>query len=369
MRKKASLVILASFSAALAFYFLFFSGDDPELDEHAGHDHAAHATEEHDHEAEPPIHGEPRLSKLLRDPQYQEPSENPLVGILSQETLLTGPYMAPRFAADGKHVLLAGENYHGLWVALRDGSGLRQISDEYMAGWRPVTTPEGDLVYRTAQVDDQGVVVGFTIKRHNLETGEEEIVYQGVNEDVYPPWLSQDGDMLFIRRDGEVIAEPLTAAAASIPLSERDEGFAYSDGGQVFYHHVGLNETMPLSTDPEATGGEAVSPDGRHAAYLSGNTDSVLIVDLQTGKETDIGEGSDLSWSPDGKLLLYQVSGDDGHRILESHLYVASSDGETIERLTYDPNMIIGNPSWSPEGDRIIASTEKGEILLFHLSK
>ncbi len=366
-RKKTLFASTGTVAAILLVYFLLPDRvpEKPPLPTIAAN---PHAHEETDHGFGDHVHGEPRLSKILQETAEPESAGEPLLQILSQETLLSGPFMAPRFAADGKHIILSGESYNGLWVANSDGTGLRQITDGFMAGWRPVTTKDGHLVYRTAQVDKNGVITGFTIFRHNLETGTEEIVYQGENEDIYPPWLSRDEDMLFIRRDAQVLARPINPAATQIPLHDRDEGFAFADAGQVSYYHVGLDEVMPLSSDPEATGGEATSPDGRRVAYLSGNTDSALIVNLDTGTEIDIGEGANLSWSPDGKLLLYDISSDDGHRILQSALFVVDATGETRQRLTFG-DTIITNASWAPDGEQIIAGTADGEILTFRVAR
>lgn len=368
MKKKLILATLAPIVAIVSVFLLFSERTEP-IPEHSDLDPVEDDEEEAaDDEFGDDLHGEPRLSEVLRDPAYQEPAAEPLVSISGRKQLHEGPFMAPRYAADGKHVLFTGDGFNGLWVASRDGSDVRQISDEYMAGWRPVTTSDGDLIYRTAQVNDEGVIVGFTIRRHDLESGEETVVYSGENEDIYPPWLSRDEDMIFIRRDGEVFAEPLRPGAEEVPLHERDEGFAYADGGQVFYHHVGIDESTPLSTDEQATGGEVASPDGSRVAYLSGNEDGILIVDLSTGEEVEVGEGSNASWSPDGDLLLYDVVSDDGHNILESDLFVVEADGENRQRLTFDSDRAFFNPSWSPEGDSFVAEdVNTGEIHVFEV--
>lgn len=366
MKKKITLAILVSLGGLFAFYFLFLAeralpggagGGGP----HDGHDHA-------DHELiEAPASADLGRSKQLRDPLFQQPADDPLVKILSRKKLLSGSFVAPRISADGKHLLVSGEGYRGLWVARRDGTGLKKISDGQMAGWRPVTTRNGDLIYRTVERDQHGNI-SFIMHRYNFETGDEEVMYtSGPNEDVYPPWLSRDEDVLFIRRDGEISALPLGFQEGAVPLKERDEGIAYADLGQVWYQHLSQDEPIALSTDTEATGGEVASPDGTRVAYLSGNTDSVLIVDLTTGAEIDIGEGSNLSWHPEGELLLYDVVNDDGHVFLDSQLFVVGADGKNPQRITFGEGSVI-NPSWSPDGNAIVAETLDGDIVQFEVA-
>ena len=361
------LIVLLSIVAVLAG--LFFLGGGWDTASVAGHDH------DHDHDhAHPHDHGDAvrwvrRPSQVLDDPAYQEPAEQPLVEILSQELFISGdaPFMAPRFSADGKYVIFTGESYRGIWVANRDGSGLTQVTDSNMAGWRPVTTREGELIYRTAEFHDNGDLT-FSIHVYDFETGASKEIYSGTNEDIYPPWLSRDHDMLMVLRDGEIVPVPLREVPGALPLHERDEGIAYSDGGQVWYRHLSMNEPLSVSTDTQATGGEVASPCGNYVAYLSGNSESALIVDLRTGSEIDIGEGSNLAWSPDGSLLLYDVTSDDGRVILDSELFIIRPDGEDRQRVTFDGERAFMNPSWSPEGNSFVAEdAHTGEIFHFQV--
>jgi hypothetical protein len=295
-----------------------------------------------------------RGTALLLSPNYAGPAADPLVRIASRAKLFEGSLVGPRFSADGRHLILSGENYRGLWVVRRDGAGYREVSDSMMAGWRPVTTSRGEVIFREAEVDGAGNLT-FRIRLVDLETDREELLYQGVNEDIYPPWLSRDEDLVLILRDGQVIAHPLTEAATLVSMESRDEGFAYSDDGQVWFRRLDADAPSRLTpAGGEAFGGEVASPCGRFVAYLSGNTDSVIITHLATGEKIDIGEGSNLAWHPTGDFLLYDVTMDDGHRLLASDLFAVRPDGRERQRITFAEGVAYHNPSWSPDGRYIL---------------
>ncbi|HLS27160.1 MAG TPA: hypothetical protein VK041_00805 [Opitutales bacterium] len=299
----------------------------------------------------------PDAGALLDDPAFQDPSHEPLVSIVGRDKVLTGPipFLGAMVSADGKYLVATGDGYEGLWVANADGTGLKQISDGYSAGWRPVTTEAGELIFRTREFDEDGNLL-FTMHLYDFETGELKTIYEGFNEDLYPAWLTRDQDYVLMLKDGDIMPYPLRETEDTVPLSERDEGIAYSDGGQVYFQHFGMKESMVISTDDQATGGESASPTGKHIAYLSGNANSGFIVDMETGNEVAIGEASNFSWSPDGRFLLYDVTRDDGHDILDSDIFIVDPTGKTRQRLTFDPDYAFFGPNWSPNGDYFTAT-------------
>ncbi|MFC2108789.1 TolB family protein [Candidatus Bipolaricaulota bacterium] len=205
------------------------------------------------------------------------------------------------------------------------------------------------VIYREVEVRSRGEIA-YTIYAHDLHSAESRVVYQGVDEDVYPPWISQDGRTLLIRREGGFAPASLGDPERVMPLSANQEGVAYSDGGRVWYHRFDQATSYEVSRGREACGGEALSPCGRYVAYVSGDTNGIIIADLLTGREADVGEGSSVAWSPDGKHLLYQVTRDDGHYITGSDLFVIQPDGRNRQQLTFDPRIVYHNPAWSPNG-------------------
>jgi Tol biopolymer transport system component len=60
----------------------------------------------------------------------------------------------------------------------------------------------------------------------------------------------------------------------------------------------------------------------------------------------------DPAWSPDGRWIVFwsdRVSAE----ATKGDLYVATVDGEIVERLTYEPELWHFAPSWQPVGRRV----------------
>ena len=70
------------------------------------------------------------------------------------------------------------------------------------------------------------------------------------------------------------------------------------------------------------------------------------------------------SWSPDGKRIAFMSDRDEHFNIpggLPNYeIYVMDADGGNPQNLTNDPNS-DGSPSWSPDGKRIVFSSDRDE--------
>jgi len=103
-----------------------------------------------------------------------------------------------------------------------------------------------------------------------------------------------------------------------------------------------------LTRHPSATYDDVPSfaPDGKRIAFMrqpSGKDAGVYLI-ATTGKRLRrLASGSDPSWSPDGRKLVYS---------LQSRLFVIGADGRGKHPLTSgsDPDVM---PAWSPDGKRI----------------
>lgn len=110
--------------------------------------------------------------------------------------------------------------------------------------------------------------------------------------------------------------------------------------------------------------GPSWSPDGKRIAYTSYRHKNIDIYIMDAdGKNSrrltySPGEDSSPSWSSDGKKIVFE-SMREGY----SEIYTMDNEGENIKRLTHNNVMDI-EPSWSPDGKTIaFTSQREGDIV------
>lgn len=85
---------------------------------------------------------------------------------------------------------------------------------------------------------------------------------------------------------------------------------------------------------------------------------SIVIVDIETGLETELTNGLFPKFSLDGEKICFQRGIEEGRQ----SIWVINRDGTMETEVAYNPTFSAVTPSWSPDGDRIIyASAVIGE--------
>jgi Tol biopolymer transport system component len=137
---------------------------------------------------------------------------------------------------------------------------------------------------------------------------------------------------------------------AFLRLSEEDD----YDSGHIFLVPADGGEARQLTSarDPVEPGMVAFSPDGGAVAFFS--EDGIKLAPLEGGAASlvvpidDVGQFPQLSWSPDGKKIVY-TPGED------RKIWIGSLEtGQSMELETGLPSdMGYFSVSWSPDGRRI----------------
>lgn len=112
----------------------------------------------------------------------------------------------------------------------------------------------------------------------------------------------------------------------------------------------------------------ASSPDGKTIAFLKRDdwkrTD-IYFFDIATKQETvlktdTIGKNS-LSWSPDGKYLMYNISnkGTGQHAVID--ICILNIATKQVKKITQSGNEKSYDPNWCPDSKKIVYYLEKGD--------
>jgi len=143
-------------------------------------------------------------------------------------------------------------------------------------------------------------------------------------------------------------------------LSPDGSTVAYATRAQgtwdVYVQRVGGRTAVPVAADPEREeSGPAFSPDGLMIAYYQADTTGGIFVAGATGESarrvTDFGFHP--AWSPDGKRIVFSTEEITSpySRLSESALWVVAAAGGSPVQVTGTSD--AAQPAWSPSGARI----------------
>ena len=145
---------------------------------------------------------------------------------------------------------------------------------------------------------------------------------------------------------------------------------------------VGGLHRLFLAANVYAVNRPSWSPDGKWIAFgISDDYGSIAVIPSRGGAPRYVTEStdpdpsdpggsvddSDPAWSPDGTLLAFT-------RVVwlcdvcdQDEIFTATADGSESRWITTDTSYAVGRPSWSPNGDRLVAESS-GEVQIFSLT-
>jgi Tol biopolymer transport system component len=96
------------------------------------------------------------------------------------------------------------------------------------------------------------------------------------------------------------------------------------------------------------------APDGKRIAFVRGPDLWIAKADGSNAVRVIGGPGmaGDPAWSPDGRSIVFW-SDRASAEATKGDLYITSVDGESVERLTNEPELWHFAPSWQPLAQRI----------------
>jgi len=312
------------------------------------------------------------------------------------------------FSPDGSRVLFASARAQSAASSYFPTGALPQLYDVSIEGGTPrlVTTvpgmegrysPDGtQIVYRDEKAYEnewrQRDVSSFArdIWIYTPETGEHRKVTSNPGGDHAPSW-SPDGNSLLMQSELGGGSFNLRRVDLSTGVSEQlsqhgphpARGTSVSNAGDVVYSYHGDLHLVQPGTDPQKLsisvpagriGGDvdpvpanfqisefAISPDGSEVAYIFRG--EVFVTDMEfadTVRVTDTpGRERSISFSPDGKTLLYAAEHSDGWGIYETSIAEANAPRFSLS-VQFDTKEVLkpssGNafqPSYSPDGETI----------------
>ena len=249
--------------------------------------------------------------------ETQNPS--PLKVVNSRSITVKGDFIHPRWSPDGMDVVCTKHNFKGLYLVSADGSQIRELSDQFG--------------------------IGYNVK-----------------------W-SSDGTKLIVKQDGKARVFDISGQEGSAPVSEEDiaPDRVYARDDNIYIKDPQTGEEKNLTNGGDNFFDPHLSPDGALIAY-QGLTTGIHVQNLASGEVIDIGQGSGLQWTPDGKALIYNLTQDDGMNIIAGDIYYAYADGSGVFNITNTPDIIELHPTISPDGSHVTYEVD-GQIFVADIQK
>jgi Tol biopolymer transport system component len=254
----------------------------------------------------------------------------------------------------------------GLEVMQADGSARKLLTAEPGAGDGFAWSPDSRTIAFRAVPEKERTKLGV-IKLVSVATGKTQSLSEPAREVCLPQWsLGTKGARLSFMVSTQRVNTAWQKLESSLPPGSRED-----TGQLVFYAQGNVWSCSGDGADRRQLtqdGGlnPVWSPDRTNIVYSQG--DALMIMENDGSKKRELVRGHHPSWSPDGRMLVYDVPQDDGHRILGSDLYVINADGTEPSRLTNTPEVLECDPAWSPDGKRIAYRTEDtGQIWVLWL--
>ena len=195
-------------------------------------------------------------------------------------------------------------------------------------------------------------------------------------DDLSPAWspagtrlvFTRRGDLYVIRPDGTHLRRLTSGAVVDYDPAWSPDGRQIAflrDNALLVMRSGGRNMRVVYSEANEVLGGLTWSPDGRWIAFGSdsGTIGTILVV-ARAGGEPWVpasGRRDDEypDWSPGGGWIAFTRNVDD-----EDQVWIARTDGTGFTRILTDDG---SDPSWAPNGKRIVVSSVSRGLVVFDL--
>ncbi|MGD0274387.1 MAG: hypothetical protein ABSB96_11770 [Gaiellaceae bacterium] len=205
-----------------------------------------------------------------------------------------------------------------------DGTDVRRLVPNQPQGAFPAWSPGGQVVLFSVLVSDQP-------------------------ENKYELWtMGANGGAVHRFLSGQS-SEPISST-----WSPDRKKIAFYRNGYLWIANVDRTGVRQLTRSDFSDGAPSWSRRGQIAFDRDG---SIWVVDIRTGAKRSLGSGSEPSWSPDGRKLVFVAAPSDG---ANNDIYVMRANGSGRHRLTATAGANEIQPTWSPNGLWIAFSAKRG---------
>ena len=279
-----------------------------------------------------------------------------LMTILEPEVYLCNPSSTPY------GVVLTNNYCNNLYLLVDDN--LREILSSPGCGrYYTISYDQIKIGFKIITEDGMQTPVIYDLQRKNITK-----LYSPV-QSAGQPSFSKNGKIAFTIGETLVVFDKkkirkynLGVYANLCPISPDENFVVYNDNrDQLWLLNLNDNTKKCITDSKKGYWNPRWSPDSRFIAY-STLDDSIKVYDRILNRTYDIDKGKGCDWSKDSKYLIYYRTETDGHRLINSDLFLTKFDGTEKTQLTNTPEIFEMEPSFVSAQEIIFHNYEKQEI-------
>ncbi len=171
------------------------------------------------------------------------------------------------------------------------------------------------------------------------------------------------GEDLIVKNNGDTRRYKLGIYANLCPISPDGNFAVYNDNqDQLWLLNLKDDNRICITDKKCGYGYPEWSFDSRFIAYstLSG---FIKVYDRVENRTYEIDEGKSFSWAPDSRYLIYHKTSTEGHKLINSELFLSKYDGSEKIQLTNTPDIYEMDPSFVNSEKIIYHTFDRQEII------
>ncbi|MDI6851371.1 MAG: hypothetical protein QMD82_05485 [bacterium] len=257
-------------------------------------------------------------------------------------------------AKSNEELILSGPKYQGIYLYNVKSGDVKKIAEGN--AFKLALSPNRDKILY-ADYDK--------IKLLHFD-GSEKVIVEHSEKVGFPVWIDDSllaytfgGVLHIVDTLGNLKTTIDGVRSYYIDYSPEAKLFAFQEDDQIYL--IDWDGNKKKITDDGVFFAPLFSPNGRFIAYNE-ISKGIFIYDIGSGESIFVSKGNNPSWSPDGNLLIFNISQDNGYDIISSEIYVYSVAEKFVKKLTSSKDVSELKPFFSPDGKRVYFCTPEGSL-------